>query len=283
MWYLTKDYDMKTKLLMRTLSMSLLAFLDIHAADKSQNILVQPKMSLSTKDGFNIGLQNYWYKYDEEVDGAFFMSNTGKKYGVSLGGTKNIGNNYYLAGDIRYATGDVEYKSASGRGDVDDDLLEGRLIVGSEAIIGNYLLSSYIGAGYRRLDNDLRDLGSGGYRRTSQYLYIPIGITHRFLLNDTSRISTSIEYDYFAWGQQNSYLSDASPIYPDLVNKQKNGYGARLSSAYQQRNWSIGGFFNYWNIGDSEKDYFMVGPLLYSGMEPKNQTKEIGIEIKYHF
>jgi hypothetical protein len=25
------------------------------------------------------------------------------------------------------------------------------------------------------LNNDLRDLGAGGYRRESQYLYIPIG------------------------------------------------------------------------------------------------------------
>lgn len=270
---------MKIKLFINTLTVSSLALFNLHASDK----IDKPNMPLLTKDGFEIGLQSYWYKYEEQVDGAFFMSNTGNKYGVSLGGSKNIGNNYYFTGEMRYAMGKVKYQSASGTGDVTDNLMEGRFIVGSEAIIDSYLLGSYIGAGYRRLDNDLRDLGSGGYRRTSQYVYIPIGITHRFLLNNTSRISTGIEYDYFAWGQQNSYLSDASSIYPDLVNKQKNGYGLRLSSAYQQRGWSIGGFLNYWNIGDSEKSYFTVGPLLYSGMEPKNTTKEIGIEIKYRF
>lgn len=270
---------MQNRILIYALLISLVTSIDGLATDKSKNGIESPKISLLTKDSIEIGLQNYWYKYEEKVDGAFFMSNTGNKYGISLGGTKNIGNNYYVIGDIRYAIGDVEYKSASGAGDVSDDVAEGRLIIGNEAIIENYLLSSYIGIGYRRLDNDLRDLGSGGYRRTSQYVYVPIGITHRFLLDDSSRVSTSLEYDYFAWGEQKSYLSDVSPFYAavfgDIVNKQNKGYGIRLNTAYEMKHWSLGAFINYWKIEDSEINYYFI--------EPKNETKEIGFQIKYRF
>lgn len=274
---------MKKSILISTMAIYLVTSLDGLATD---NIDSQ-KISLLTKDGIEIGLQNYWYKYEEKVDGAFFMSNTGYKYGISLSGTKNIGDNYYVIGDIRHATGDVKYKSASGTGYVSDDVTEGRLIIGNEAIVENYLLSSYIGVGYRRLDNDLRDLGSGGYRRTSQYLYIPLGVTHRFLVDDSSRVSTSIEYDYFAWGEQKSYLSDVSPTYAarygDPVNKQKKGYGVRINTAYELENWSFGVFLNYWNIQDSEKNYYTDGFFIYSVEEPKNETKEAGIQIKYRF
>lgn len=129
---------------------------------------------------------------------------------------------------------------------------------------------------------------AGGYRRTSQYLYIPIGVTHRFwAIDKVSRISTSIEYDYFVKGEQKSYLSDVNPTYAalfgDQVNKQKKGYGARISSSYERKNWSAGLFLNYWNIADSEINSYVVYPFIISFMEPKNETIEMGLEIKYRF
>ncbi|MDP3120079.1 MAG: hypothetical protein Q8N01_06665 [Sulfuricurvum sp.] len=278
---------MKKETVLYALAIILVTSLDVFATDKSENSIANEKMLLLTKDGIEIGLQSYWYKYEEEVNGAFFMSNTGNKYGVSIAGTKSIGDNYYFIGNIRYATGDVEYKSASGTGDVSDNVGEGRLIVGNEVMVNNYLLSSYIGVGYRRLDNDLRDLGSGGYRRTSQYWYIPIGITHRFIVNDFSRVSTSIEYNYLAKGEQKSYLSDVGPAYArvfgDPVNKQKKGYGLHLNTAYEMKHWSLGTFLNYWKIGDSEINYYVDGATMYGVYEPKNVTTEFGIQVKYRF
>lgn len=245
------------------------------------------KFSLKTEDAIEIGLQTYWYKYEEEVDGSFFMSNTGQKYGLSLTGIKNVGNNVYVIGDIRYATGDVEYKSASGKGDVSDTMYEGRLLVGAEKTTDGMLFSSFIGLGYRYLFNDLRDLGSGGYRRESQYVYVPIGLTHRFRANRQARISTTLEYDYFVQGEQKSYLSDVGPAYAavfgDPVNDQDDGYGVRFSTNYEEENWSAGVFFNYWKIEDSETNYYQDALYIYSLVEPKNDTKEIGVQLKYRF
>ncbi|MDD5157689.1 hypothetical protein [Sulfurimonas sp.] len=245
-------------------------------ADKS-------KISLKTTDALEIGVQSYWYEYEEKVNGAFFMSNKGSKYGASLTGTKSLGSDYFIIGDVRYATGNVEYKSASGTGDVSDNMYEVRLAAGKEVVVDGYLLSTFAGLGYRRLDNDLRDLGSGGYRRTSQYLYLPIGVTHRFMIDNSSRISTTIEYDYLLKAEQKSYLSDISPadaaLFGDPVNKQKSGYGIRASTAYEEKYWSAGLFFNYWKIDDSEINYYGV----WSVMEPRNETKEIGVQLKYRF
>jgi hypothetical protein len=277
---------MKSKFLMGIVILSTVAIASLFADEIPQSNLQEEIMSLKTRDGFEIGLQSYWYKYEEEVDGAFFMSNTGNKYGVSGTGIKTLGDGYYMIADARYATGDVEYSSASGNGDVEDNMYEIRLLVGNEALVEDYLLAFYSGVGYRHLDNDLRDL-SGGYRRTSEYLYIPIGVTHRFLLDSKSRISTNIEYDYFVKGEQKSYLSDVGPsyaaLYGDPVNKQKHGYGARINTAYEQANWSIGAFFNYWHIGDSEVNYYYDGSDVYYALEPKNDTKEVGVEIKVRF
>lgn len=278
---------MKNKFLFVGLALSAVIVVHSHADEKNVSSSKEAKMLLKTRDGFDFGVQSYWYKYEEEVNGAFFMSNTGKKYGLTATATKVINSEYYCKLDGRYATGDVEYESASGKGDVSDKVYEVRVLAGKEAIVENYLLSSYTGIGYRRLDNDLRDLGSGGYRRTSEYFYLPIGVTHRFLVNEISRISSSIEYDYFLKGEQKSYISDVSPVYAtlfgDQVNKQKHGYGLKFNSAYEQKYWSLGVFLNYWHVGDSEVNKYIYPPFVYSFTEPKNETKEIGLELKLRF
>ena len=248
----------------------------------------QDRFTLKSIYGLEVGMESYSYSYVEEVNNAFFMSNKGEKAGVTANYTHLLNNENYIKGDVRYSDGKVTYSSSTGTGKVSDNMFETRLTLGNEAYYGHYLLGTHIGAGYRQLNNDLRDLGSGGYRRTSEYFYVPLGMTHRFWINpNVSRLSTTLEYDYFIKGQQTSYLSDVSATYArrfgDPVNQQKNGYGIRLSSAYEVMHWSVGLFMNYWDIGDSEKNYYIDGGMLYSVTEPKNVTKEIGMEIKYRF
>ncbi len=275
-------------ILTAVLLISISAFaIETHQAN-AKKAKTNPIISLKTEESIEIGLQTYWYKYKEEVDGNFFMSTTGQKYGLSLSGTKRLGEHAYLLGDLRCAAGDVKYKNDSGTaGFVPDYMYEARLLLGVEKEFDTLLLSPFIGIGYRYLYNDLRDLGNNGYRRESQYIYIPIGITHRFRLNYKARISTTFEYDYFVQGKQTSYLSDIGPAYAsvfgDPVNYQNHGYGLRFSTSHEEEHWSIGLFFHYWRIGDSEVNYYSDPPLLYSIIEPKNETKEIGLQVKYRF
>lgn len=282
-----KKGNIMKKMMQRGSIVVLMTLSSIYGADTGTEAKKNDDFTLKTRSGFDLGLQAYGYSYVEEVDGDFFMSNKGRKYGLSAGAVKTFDDEYYIKGEARYATGNVRYSSDSGSASVSDDVYEVRITAGSEAYVNTYLLSSYIGVGYRLLNNDLRDFGVGGYRRTSQYLYIPIGVTHRFWFDKSSRISTSIEYDYFVKGEQKSYLSDVSPAYAalfgDQVNKQKKGYGARISSTFEQNKWSAGLFLNYWDIEDSEINFYEVYPYIIGFMEPKNKTTEIGLEIKYHF
>jgi hypothetical protein len=132
----------------------------------------------------------------------------------------------------------------------------------------------YSGIGYRKYDNDARGLSSGlasGYRRTSQYIYIPFGIEKHIVLNN-QKVIAKAEYDFFVSGRQKSYLSDAQiDGEPDINNKQTSGYGVRGSLSFEKYGWKFVPFFEYWSIGDSE--------IVDSIFEPKNSTKEIGLRV----
>ena len=147
----------------------------------------------------------------------------------------------------------------------------------------DFSLAPYIGIGYRNLLNDSRgitSIGKRGYRRDSEYLYIPIGVTHRFLLDDSSRISTNIEYDQLVEGWQTSYLNDFSAQQVNIVNGQYSGYGLRGNLNYERANWSAGPFFYYWNINRSD---LARGAGNSEWLEPHNDTLEYGLQARYRF
>ena len=161
-----------------------------------------------------------------------------------------------------------------------------RLLVGKDVPFDDYLLSFYSGAGVRSLFNDARGItstGALGYRRDSSYVYLPLGLTHRMGWGGgDARISTSLEYDHFMEGQQVSHVTDAGAN-SDLTNHQRNGFGLRLMVAYETEDWSLGGFYNYWNIQQSESATFVQLPYIVTGYEPLNITREAGIQLKYRF
>lgn len=242
---------------------------------------------LMKTDGYEIGLQFSNYKYEEEVDGEFFMSNEGDKFGFVGNATNAIEDNFYFVTEFRIASGDVGYTGSGTKSGDSDRLWELRITGGQDYEREGYVLSPYAGLGIRSLFNDSRgttSTGAIGYRRDSNYWYFPVGLTHRFRISADSRISTSLEYDYLIRGIQKSYLSDADPGYNDLVNGQKNGYGLRLSSAHETNSFSVGVFYNYWNIGDSEIETISYYGIPFAeGMEPKNETNEFGVQILFRF
>ena len=95
------------------------------------------------------------------------------------------------------------------------------------------------------------------------------------------------EYDYFTSGTQKTYLGDGSAAYASafstVSNKQKNGYGARVSINYEKDTWSVGPYFNYWKIGDPDYAYRTYGRTTYSLIEPSNKTMELGLAAKFQF
>ncbi|PKU24776.1 hypothetical protein CWS72_09255 [Telmatospirillum siberiense] len=252
-------------------------------------------VNVATLPGIELGGQVSNYRYQEHVvSNAEFMHETGVKVGITGAITEFVYQGFFVTGDVRFAYSGNDYSSASGKqDDIPDYLFETRAVVGKDLFVTGPLLkgaivgiSPYIGIGYRRLYNDSTgqtDLGVKGYTRESQYLYLPVGVTHRFGVSEGARISVNTEYDQLIEGWQTSNLNDASPAFPNIESKQRGGFGLRGSAMYERGIWSVGPFFNYWNINQSETAHFTVARWRYSGFEPHNQTLEYGVQARYHF
>lgn len=247
-------------------------------------------LPLQTTTGAELGLQVSSYRYEEDRNGNFFMSLDGKKLGLSGSFTQTYGDNWYWGGDVRYASGNADYKSA-GTGSKSanpDHYVDARITFGRDFDVGSQVLSPYTGLGYRYLNSDLRGYsttGAAGYRRTSNYIYLPLGVTHRLRMGREARLATSVEYDYLVQGMQRSYMTDlpTGGYTSDLNNQQRRGYGLRLNVAYETEMWSAGVFYHYWDIADSDIGVYTAPGLVYSGYEPHNITRELGVQVKVRF
>jgi len=252
-------------------------------ADDSSDI------GLGTRQGFDVGGQVSGYHYGESFRHSFANEQYGPQFGLVGSGTQLLAFGLFATAEGRLAYGNNHYNGTGTKDDVPDYLGEIRFLGGKDFIGHQFGLSAYTGLGYRNLYNDIRGTtsdGSIGYRRDSQYLYVPVGVTPRFRVTGNSRISTNLEYDQLIRGWQNTHLEDFSSLEHDMINNQNGGYGLRGSIMYEWNSWSVGPFANYWNINQSAVkvtntpscNVFVGGCI-----EPHNQTIEAGIQAKYHF
>ncbi|MFZ2541446.1 MAG: hypothetical protein WAW75_06680 [Gallionella sp.] len=217
------------------------------------------------------------------------MSLKGVKTGLDLDAVKILQNDQFTRGDLRYAIGSVDYNSnntGSTSGEL-DWYFEVRGLIGKDWAINGAVLAAYTGVGYRYLFDDGRGItstGAAGYRRESNYLYLPIGIIHRIALKDQARLVSTLEYNHLLAGKQTSSLSDIGPL-KDVTNNQNSGYGLKLSIMYEKGNWAIGPYTHYWNIDQSDTAlvYRQNGVLYKIGWEPKNNTVEFGLKVGQQF
>lgn len=244
---------------------------------------------LRTTTGTELGVDVSSYRYEEVVNDAFFMANEGNKVGIAGSLSVALEDDWFWGVDARQAHGNVSYSSASSgsMGGKPDVITEVRITGGKDHVVGDQVLAPYFGLGYRHLYNDLRGYstsGAAGYRRISHYTYMPFGITHRLRLSPQARWSTSLEYDLLLEGRQQSFLSDVNITSNDPINTQRAGYGLRLIAAYETFHWSVGAFFHYWNIADSDLALRTLSGLPPSViMEPQNTTREIGMRFRLRF
>jgi hypothetical protein len=247
-----------------------------------------PYMSLATRTGFEPSIQIYDYRYREPGLGVTL---DGAKFGADAKGTINFRNLFFASADLRYAVGWLDYQGSGSSSDNPDETAELRGVIGKDFLFTQWSLSPYAGIGYRHEYSDSRGsttTGAGGYQRTNQTYYIPIGISPRTHIDTNSRLTFNLEYDLFLHGTQESDLSDVGGGDPNLKNQQHHGYGMRGEIMYETRTWSIGPFFNYWNIDQSDPQVFFspgstCGATTCVGVEPNNHTLEAGVQARYHF
>jgi hypothetical protein len=241
---------------------------------------------LGTQTGNDIGLSLSSYDYQEPG----IMSLNGAKMGLDLHVVRVSEDDDLLIfrGDLRFAAGTVDYSSVnSGSASGEPDwYLEARALVGKDWAINDAVISPYAGLGYRYLFNDGRGItssGYGGYRRQSNYIYLPVGIIHRIALKDRARLESTLEYDQLLAGTQISSLSDVGGGYSDVTNKQSSGYGLKMGIMYQKNKWAIGPYIYYWNIGQSDIVYGIQNGVYTGLVEPENNTVEFGLKASQQF
>jgi len=61
------------------------------------------------------------------------------------------------------------------------------------------------------------------------------------------------------------------------------GHGLRLNLAYETSSWSASVFYRYWDIADSETGTCTSPSVVYTGYEPHNVTREVGLQLRYRF
>jgi len=250
------------------------------SADETFNIL-------ATGTGVELGIGAYHNEYQEHTaTNPDFMHQSGKLYDLHLDGHLTLDNNVFLKANVRIGDAHFDYSGSGNSGTqtaVKDRLYDIRFLAGKDFFPRpSVAISPYIGLGSRNLFDDGRgptSTGAIGYRRESQYLYLPVGTSLRFGAGKDARINTTLEYNHFLRGWQKTYLSDVVSGAPDIVNRQTKGYGLRASIAYEKGNWSIGPVFEQWKVNISE--YVYLGAVRFD--EPSNKTSEYGLRTAYRF
>ena len=236
---------------------------------------------LATRRGWEVGGQAAHYHY-EEPDFAKFIGNRGGLVGAYT--FPRRWDRVFFRVDGRESYGSLKYQGSGTQDSVLDVIVEARGVAGLDFFPGNRVsLSPYLGLGYRHLYNDSRGYTStnaAGYRRYSNYLYAPLGMTIRFDLGNRWVLAPSVETDIFILGKQKSQLTDANVGFNDVTNTQRHGYGYRTYLMVEKDHLVFGAWMHYWNIKDSDVQPIGLGA---AGLEPANWTRESGIEFRYRF
>lgn len=214
------------------------------------------------------------YRYEEpgvmRLDGALS--------GVRLHGRLDFGHaggeGTALLGDLRLAFGTADYRSEQ-TGNSEDEpngLAELRVMVGTRLPSGALRLTPYGGLGTRYLINDssgtVTDTGYYGYRRESQYVYVPLGVELAAWPVGRLRLLASAEYDLFVAGRQRSHLAEGA-----VLNRQTGGWGARGRVEIGYAGFRLAAYHQRWSIADSAAAEGYI--------EPANLTRESGLAFGY--
>lgn len=247
-------------------------------------------VNLNTQTGNALGLTISGYQYKEP---SLDVVINAPLVGIDYAGTYAFDNDWFVKADARYAYGSAKYIGSGTQSNIPYSYYDLRGLFGYDfnfTELGGFVLAPYSGIGYRYLfDNQggPTSTGAASYNRSSNYVYLPIGVTHRMKVNDNHKLETVLEYDYLIQGTQVSHLSQSAPYLPDVTNQQFRGYGLRLSSMYQFAEWSVGPYINYWNIQNSNSvsNIIAINGLRYriTAYEPANNTIEAGLKVAYSF
>ena len=240
---------------------------------------------------FSLALETSQITYKEPG----FMRDRGIMAGISGSYDYTGLSPWRFGADLKVNGGKLDYTS-NGTGSMNGDkdyIVEVRGKAGYDIDWKKLVLTPYLGVGYRFLSDDSHNrqttTGDWGYRRESNYFYLPLGVTASVKMPKGWTLTPCGEYDIFIRGAQFSRLQDVDENYNNLHNRQSRGYGLRCSfkvakTINKKLSVAIEPFFRYWNIKQSRRtDLVYDNVIIGYGYEPKNISDEIGCKIGVEF
>lgn len=241
--------------------------------------------SLKTETGQELGVsishykQDIGFEYDTESDNETIK---GKKLGLDYSTTMSFQNDWFfkLLGRIAYGKSDVNSNlpTLSFSDNNSDWYSDIRVLFGKDHEVSNAVLSPYTGLGYHYKSTEA-DVDDSGYtfnlKRSNNLYYLPIGVVHRFALDEQSRLETTFEYDYVFAGKQKNTIAYSGDAVDDSYDKD-SGLGIRFSSMYQFNDLAVGPFVEYWKLDKSNKSE-------YDYQELQDKSLEFGIKASMRF
>jgi hypothetical protein len=226
-----------------------------------------------------------WFHYDEPGD----MEEEGMLYGVAASYTRYypaVFEDRILRLEGGFSAGQVDYDGALQDGTPytmegnDDYLVNARLLWGPlwhTATWANYF---HYGLGYRYLQDDSSH-DPAGYRRHSNYLYLPLGAKAYGPLGGNWYLELGGEFDVLIVGLQVSEIAESPTDSSSVRNWQWPGLGGRGSLQARYKTDSIdvaiAPFIQYWWLDDSS---FSPSGTWY---EPRNWSLQIGMDLVCRF
>jgi hypothetical protein len=246
-----------------------------------------PDALLRPRHSFVVAPEISYIKYEEPG----LMEETGMMYGIS--GSYAFHDRVMLKAEAKFAVGLLDYDGRTWGGTplsisgIPNYMWEFRGLVGYDFNARPVVISPYLGLGYRWLQDNAQEKSASGYRRESNYFYIPIGVEALVVLGNGWSVGANVEYDVFVWGKQKSYLSDFSAGFSDAENDQSSGYGVRGSISIAKKGEKVGfmiePYIKYWNIKESDVDRVTFYGTPRFVVEPDNNSTEIGCRFAVTF
>ena len=234
---------------------------------------------------FEVGLTAYQETYREvNASGQRIMQEKANMAGIQGTVTVPLDTQWNARVKGEWARGETKYTGSPWGGAYGDLLASGidreKFEVQAEALFSPHNLPGTTfsaGLAARRLTDELQQM-AGGYERTNTAYFATLGVEHRFALSSQWTLKPAVRYLHLIDGTQKVALEGGIRL------KQNDGHGFDLSATLQQVRADGSGlrirpFWRYYKIGASDPYYVPGGAY----EEPKNTTRELGLDVSWVF
>lgn len=245
----------------------------------------QPGFDLQPKMGYEISIGQYVETYDELDDnGGRIMTEEAQMTSIKLTQNTRLDHVWAHRMELDFAFGDTKYTGSYWGGKygdlVEDGISRWRLDTEYSLLMTPPSLNGLTfsgGIGYRVLNDSLHEV-EGGYQRINKTWYASLGAEYRMNLANGWVVTPAVKYRHMLKGTQTTSIA------ADM--NQPKGYGHDLSIKFEKVNsygygFSASVFMRNWDVEKSEHQPYLLGSgTVY---EPKNKTREVGIQLGYLF